>query len=214
MGTFVRAEIQGLRAEDVVVLPRSVLQADDTVLVANDDRVLEIRKVNVVRAEPRRVYIDGGVEGGELVVTTSMDAPIPGTRLAITGEDPPEPEEPDTENEIASTGDRTMNQGPYASLITWFARNSVAANLLMVILLVGGFYTVLTIKKEIQPRIDTNYITVTVPVPGRHAAGRGRRRGDQDRRSHPGHRRHQGNRFHGQPRQRPGNRLRSMRTTK
>ena len=59
-----------------------------------------------------------------------------------------------------------MNQGPYASLITWFARNSVAANLLMVILLVGGFYTVLTIKKEIQPRIDTNYINVTVPFLG------------------------------------------------
>lgn len=105
MGTFVRAEIEGLRAEDVVVLPRSVLQANDTVFIANDDRVLEIRKVNVVRAEPRRVYIDGGVEGGELVVTTSMDAPIPGTRLAITGEDPFAPQEPDTENEIASMGD-------------------------------------------------------------------------------------------------------------
>jgi multidrug efflux pump subunit AcrB len=59
-----------------------------------------------------------------------------------------------------------MSQGPYASLITWFARNSVAANLLMVILLAGGFYTVLTIKKEIQPRIDTNYINVTVPFLG------------------------------------------------
>ncbi len=105
MGTFVRAEIEGLRAEDVVVLPRSVLQANDTVLIANDDRILEIRSVNVVRAEPRRVYIDGGVEGGELVVTTAMDAPIPGTRLAVTGEDPPEAEEPDDGDEIANTGD-------------------------------------------------------------------------------------------------------------
>jgi multidrug efflux pump subunit AcrB len=59
-----------------------------------------------------------------------------------------------------------MNQGPYQSLITWFARNSVAANLLMFILLVGGFYTVLTIKKEIQPRIETNFITVSVPFLG------------------------------------------------
>jgi len=59
-----------------------------------------------------------------------------------------------------------MNYGPYAALINWFARNSVAANLLMVILLAGGFYTVLTIKKEIQPRIDTNYITVNVPFLG------------------------------------------------
>jgi len=59
-----------------------------------------------------------------------------------------------------------MNYGPYAALINWFARNSVAANLLMVILLLGGFYTVLTIKKEIQPRIETNYITVGVPFLG------------------------------------------------
>jgi hypothetical protein len=91
MGTFVRAEIEGLRADDVIVLPRSVLQANDTILIANDERVLEIRQVTVVRAEPRKVYISDGVEAGELVVTTSMDAPIPGTRLAVTGEDPPAP---------------------------------------------------------------------------------------------------------------------------
>jgi multidrug efflux pump subunit AcrB len=59
-----------------------------------------------------------------------------------------------------------MTQGPYASIINWFARNSVAANLLMVILLVGGFYTVLTIKKEIQPRVETNFINVSVPFLG------------------------------------------------
>jgi len=89
MGTFVRAEIQGLRAENVVILPRSVLQADNTVLVANAERELEIRHVTVLRAEPRNVYISEGLEGGELVITTSMDAPIPGTRLAITGEEAP-----------------------------------------------------------------------------------------------------------------------------
>ena len=59
-----------------------------------------------------------------------------------------------------------MTRGPYAALIEWFARNSVAANLLMVILLAGGLYTVFTIKKEIQPRIDTNYVTVSVPFLG------------------------------------------------
>ncbi|MDH3789689.1 MAG: efflux RND transporter periplasmic adaptor subunit, partial [Xanthomonadales bacterium] len=49
MGSFVRAEIQGRRADDVVVLPRAVLRPDDTVLVANDERKLEIRQVSVVR---------------------------------------------------------------------------------------------------------------------------------------------------------------------
>jgi len=59
-----------------------------------------------------------------------------------------------------------MNKGPYAALIDWFARNSVAANLLMVILLAGGLYTVFTIKKEIQPRIETNYVSISVPFLG------------------------------------------------
>ena len=35
-----------------------------------------------------------------------------------------------------------MTQGPYASLINWFARNSVAANLLMFAILVGGYVSV------------------------------------------------------------------------
>jgi multidrug efflux pump subunit AcrB len=59
-----------------------------------------------------------------------------------------------------------MTQGPYEALISWFARNAVAANLLMVILLAGGLFTALTIKKEIQPRIETNYITINVPFLG------------------------------------------------
>ncbi|MCW8874006.1 efflux RND transporter periplasmic adaptor subunit [Pseudomonadota bacterium] len=88
MGSFVRAEIQGLRAEDVVVLPRSVLRPDDTVLIANEERLLEVRPVTVARAEPRLVYISKGIIEDELVITTAMDAPIPGIRLAISGEKP------------------------------------------------------------------------------------------------------------------------------
>ncbi|MEJ2400063.1 MAG: efflux RND transporter permease subunit [Xanthomonadales bacterium] len=59
-----------------------------------------------------------------------------------------------------------MDRGPYAGLISWFARNAVAANLLMAILLAGGLYTVFTIKKEIQPRIETNFVTINVPFLG------------------------------------------------
>ncbi|MGD8580957.1 MAG: efflux RND transporter permease subunit, partial [Lysobacterales bacterium] len=59
-----------------------------------------------------------------------------------------------------------MTRNPYEALIAWFARNAVAANLLMVILLLGGLYTAFTIKKEIQPRIDTNIVTVGVPFLG------------------------------------------------
>lgn len=89
MGTFVRAAIDGRYVNNVVVLPRYVLRNDNTVLVANGERELEVRDVKVARAEARQVFITEGVSDGELVVTTTLDAPIPGTRLAIRGEESP-----------------------------------------------------------------------------------------------------------------------------
>ena len=57
-------------------------------------------------------------------------------------------------------------RSPWESLITWFARNNVAANLLMTVLLVGGLVTAFTIKKEIQPKIETNFVRVDMPFLG------------------------------------------------
>lgn len=89
IGTFVNAEIQGLPADNVVVLPRYVLRADSTVLTANADDELEILPVTVLRAEPKKVYLSGGIKGGTRVVITTLDAPVPGTRLAIRNHDEP-----------------------------------------------------------------------------------------------------------------------------
>ena len=83
IGTFVNAEIQGLRAENVVVLPRYVLRPDNTIAVANSDDELEILSVEVLRAEAKKVYLSKGITAGARVVTTTLDAPIPGTRLAV-----------------------------------------------------------------------------------------------------------------------------------
>ncbi|MDX1459543.1 MAG: efflux RND transporter periplasmic adaptor subunit, partial [Xanthomonadales bacterium] len=93
-GTFVRAEIAGRDAGRVIVLPRGVLRADGTVLVANDERKLEIRPVEVLRAQPQTIWVGSGLEDGELVVTTTLDAPVPGTDVAIAGDDPRTGEEP------------------------------------------------------------------------------------------------------------------------
>ena len=91
MGTFVRAKIEGLRVENAIVLPRSVLGANDTVLIANENNELEIRPVDVIRAEPKRVYIRDGIKNGELVITTQLDAPIPGIRVVVNKPNKPSP---------------------------------------------------------------------------------------------------------------------------
>ncbi len=51
-------------------------------------------------------------------------------------------------------------------LIAWFARNSVAANLLMVFILVGGMLTAFTIDKQMFPQVKINWISYAAPYPG------------------------------------------------
>ena len=83
VGTFVNAEIQGLAVDNVTVLPRSVLQANETVMIVNDKNELEIVPVTILRAEARTVYISSGIQAGVRVITTTLDAPVPGTKLEI-----------------------------------------------------------------------------------------------------------------------------------
>jgi len=50
-------------------------------------------------------------------------------------------------------------------IIAWMARNPVAANLLMVLIMVMGVKAVLTMKKEVFPTFPSDTLTVTVPFP-------------------------------------------------
>ncbi len=50
--------------------------------------------------------------------------------------------------------------------IAWMARNPVAANLLMVVLLVGGLATMMGIKQEFFPEYELDMIQITAPYPG------------------------------------------------
>ncbi|QQL43909.1 efflux RND transporter permease subunit [Sulfuriroseicoccus oceanibius] len=49
--------------------------------------------------------------------------------------------------------------------IRWFSKNHVAANLLMVIVLIAGFSTWFTLRKEIFPETSVDIVLVTVPYP-------------------------------------------------
>ena len=51
-------------------------------------------------------------------------------------------------------------------LIAWFARNSVAANLLMIIILLGGLLTANTIRKQFFPQVEINWLEFSAVYPG------------------------------------------------
>lgn len=71
-------------------------------------------------------------------------------------------EQKDNENLNRPHDDIDTNSG----LIAWFARNSVAANLLMIFILVGGFLTISTISKQMFPQVEINWISFAAPYPG------------------------------------------------
>ena len=51
-------------------------------------------------------------------------------------------------------------------MIAWFARNGVAANLLMLLIVVGGTASMLLSKRELFPQFSLDAITVSVPYLG------------------------------------------------
>ena len=58
--------------------------------------------------------------------------------------------------------DKAAETGP----IAWMARNSIAANLLMMILLAGGIWSAFQIQKEVFPQFQLDIVSVSVGYPG------------------------------------------------
>ncbi|MEL6367578.1 MAG: efflux RND transporter permease subunit, partial [Pseudomonadota bacterium] len=58
-----------------------------------------------------------------------------------------------------------MSEKP-TGLIAWFARNPVAANLLLAVIVLAGLYVSSTIRKQTTPEFEVNIISVRVPYPG------------------------------------------------
>jgi multidrug efflux pump subunit AcrB len=54
----------------------------------------------------------------------------------------------------------------HKGLIAWFARNPVAANLLMLLIIAGGLLSYADIRKAMFPDFETNAVRVTVPYLG------------------------------------------------
>lgn len=63
---------------------------------------------------------------------------------------------------MADADPRSQAKGALA----WMARNSVAANLMMFVLIVGGVLGVMRTKQEVFPEFTLDMVTVSVPYPG------------------------------------------------
>ena len=81
IGTFVEATIEGRHLDNVIILPRGVLRADNQVWTVGDGNTLTPNTVSLLRADEDYIYIDKGIDSNELVCKTMVDNPLPGTRV-------------------------------------------------------------------------------------------------------------------------------------
>jgi len=95
MGTFVAATIAGKSVQDVLRIPRSALRGNGQIIIINDDNLVEIRSVDILRADADYAYLLGGAVAGERICLTAIENPINGMRVR--------------------TGDEAVNQAVAAS---------------------------------------------------------------------------------------------------
>ncbi len=83
IGLFVEAEILGARLERAVVLPRSALRSGNQVLVVDSDSRLRYRPVEVVRRAGDEAVIGAGLEAGDRVCLSPLEAAVDGMAVRI-----------------------------------------------------------------------------------------------------------------------------------
>ncbi len=59
-----------------------------------------------------------------------------------------------------------MGPGKERGIVAWMANNPVAANLLMIVVMLGGLASIGDLTKEVFPSFPPELVTVTVPYPG------------------------------------------------
>ena len=73
-GMFVEAEIVGRTVEHVAIVPRAALRGPSQVLVVDVNRRLRFRDVEVLRATTNELFILGGLETGDRVNVSPVEA--------------------------------------------------------------------------------------------------------------------------------------------
>ena len=72
---FVEIKIKGNKLKNVITVTRSSVHNKDEVWVVNDDK-LHIQKVEIARRDKKNVYIKGGLNAGDVIVTSPLDVVI------------------------------------------------------------------------------------------------------------------------------------------
>ncbi len=89
VGLFVEAEIEGRTVDNVFRLPRSALRNEDNVLIIDADNRLRRRKVDVLRTDFKSALISSGLQAGDRVCVSPVEAFVDGLLVEIVPENTP-----------------------------------------------------------------------------------------------------------------------------
>lgn len=100
VGTFVSASIEGNATDNLMRVPRYALRGSDQLLFVDEENILRIRNVQVVRADAEYAYLGQGVRSGERVIITTLESPING--MVVRTMDEPSSDQDAGDEKIAS----------------------------------------------------------------------------------------------------------------
>ena len=80
-GMYVEVALQGKKLSDIYVLPASALRDNSTAWIMDNDNKLRTRKINLIRREANSIWIEQGLQEGDMVITTSLVGGADGMQL-------------------------------------------------------------------------------------------------------------------------------------
>ena len=89
IGTFVNADISGKKIENLISLPRHILRPGNLLWIIDENMKLQNRKVTTLRSGGDNIYVSAGLDNGELVSLTLLDATYSGATVKIIPQDTP-----------------------------------------------------------------------------------------------------------------------------
>ncbi len=81
-GTFVKCSIVGETFENIFVVPRHLLKSGNILFTMNDKH-LKMKKVTVLRKFEEEIYINGGLNPGDKIISSPLPGALEGMELTI-----------------------------------------------------------------------------------------------------------------------------------
>ncbi|WP_137227060.1 efflux RND transporter periplasmic adaptor subunit [Shewanella sp. MEBiC00475] len=104
-GTYVTAHVEGNDAGKVAIIPRHLI-VNGLVAVMDNDKTLRYKPVTIIRQQGADVVISDGLASGTQVITSALDYPMEGMKLALPEDKIQQEESLETEQtELAMEGE-------------------------------------------------------------------------------------------------------------